>query len=152
VAYAMGKNQKSHYILRITFESGGLIKADSHLMQFFSGHAMTYANQTAFSLSGGKPYAFFVGKLFNFDTMAGTSPRTYAAGYLMKYAMVEGEDLVTECCKSYKVEFSSSSCIAFNEQFETVSTANSRFILSTNQISFAYASSLDSNSYLSLTV
>jgi hypothetical protein len=86
-------------------------------MQFFSGHSTTYANQTAFSLSGGRPYAFFVGKLYNFDTMVATSPRTYAAGYLMKYAMVEGEDLVTECCKAYIVEFSSYNDNEFNEQF-----------------------------------
>ena len=86
-------------------------------MQFFSGNSSTYANQTAFSLSGGKPYAFFVGKLYNFDTMVGTSSRTYAAGYLMKYAMVEGEDLVTECCKVYKVEFSSNSDSEFDVQF-----------------------------------
>ena len=48
--------------------------------------------------------------------MVGTSARTYAAGYLMKYAMVEGGDLVTECCKSYKVEFSPIGNGVFNEQ------------------------------------
>jgi len=97
-------------------------------MQFFSGHSSTYANQTAFSLSDGKPFAFFVGKIYNFDTMVGTSARTYAAGYLMKYAMVEGEDLVTECCKSYKVEFSSNSDSDFKKQFLAGAPENRRLI------------------------
>jgi hypothetical protein len=101
VAYAMAKNEASHHILRITFRPDGHVGADNHLMEFFTGVSSTYVNQIAFSLSGanGKPYAFFVGKTFDFNTiMSASTP--YAAGYLMKYAMESGDDLVTECSKS----------------------------------------------------
>jgi hypothetical protein len=88
-------------------------------MEFFTGVSSTYVNQIAFSLSGAKskPYAFFVGKTFDFNTMMIASPQTYAGGYLMKYGMELGDDLVTESCKSYKIMFWSNSNNKFVEQF-----------------------------------
>jgi hypothetical protein len=88
-------------------------------MEFFPVVSSTYVNQIAFSLTGAKrkPYAFFVGKTFDFNAIMSASPQTYAAGYLMKYAMELGDDLVTECCKSYKIIFWSNSNNKFVEQF-----------------------------------
>jgi hypothetical protein len=94
-------------------------------MEFFTGVSSTNVNQIAFSLSGAKrkPYAFFVGKTFDFNTMMiASSP--YAAGYLMKYAMELGDDLVTECCKSYKIMFWSNSNNDFVEQFRASDVEN----------------------------
>jgi hypothetical protein len=70
----------------------------------------------------------------------------------MKYAMVQGENLVTECCKSYKVEFSSNSNNKYEKDFKASETGKYRFSLSSSQITFANIASFDSTTYISLTV
>jgi hypothetical protein len=59
---------------------------------------------------------------------------------------------VTECCKSYKIEFSTNSNYKFEEDFKASETDKYQFIKSSGPFIFTNVASLDSTSYISLTV
>jgi len=71
-------------------------------------------NQTAFFKGAKKAFAFFVGDLVHFDTMVGTSPRAFSAGYLMKLSLGWNTNLTEETCKSHSPQYTGNSVVSFS--------------------------------------
>ena len=110
--------------------------AKKHKMYFFVSDTIRL-NQTAFYMANGNPYMFFVGKLKDYDNMVGSSDLTHYAGYLMKYATIEGENLVNECCRSYNISYESTSDSYFSYSLLTTASANHKFTSVSNSYGFS---------------